>query len=122
MDVTAGETAPHSFPAVPFPAGDSAGEAIPSQAASPVAPDHLRALVERIERVEEEIKALNQDKSEIYKEAKSHGFDVKVMRKVVSARRMDKAEREEIDTLFDLYMAAVEGRLPHVHVHAREDV
>jgi uncharacterized protein (UPF0335 family) len=114
MDVTAGETAPHSFPAVPFPAGDSAGEAIPSQAASPVAPDHLRALVERIERVEEEIKALNQDKS--------HGFDVKVMRKVVSARRMDKAEREEIDTLFDLYMAAVEGRLPHVHVHAREDV
>lgn len=69
----------------------------------------LRALVERIERVEEEIAELNADKSDIYKEAKSNGFDAKIIRKVVAARRKDPSERREEDALFDMYMAAIEG-------------
>ena len=74
-----------------------------------VAAGQLRDFVERIERLEEEIKELNADKSEIYKEAKLDGFDVKVLRKVVEARRMDRAERMEVESIFDLYMADLEG-------------
>ena len=74
-----------------------------------VAAGQLRAFVERIERLEEEIKELNADRSEIYKEAKLDGFDVKVLRKVVQARHMDRAERMEVESIFDLYMAALEG-------------
>lgn len=77
----------------------------------------LRALVERIERLEEEIAELNSDKSEIYKEAKSNGFDAKIIRKVVAARREDPAARQEEDALFDMYMAALE---PDGFVRAHE--
>lgn len=79
--------------------------------------DQLRAFVQRIERLDEEIAALNSDKSEVYKEAKSGGWSVKVLRKVVAARRLDSAEREEIDALFDLYMSELEGRAPLVRAH-----
>ncbi len=78
----------------------------------------LRAFVERIERLEEEIKAINDDKSEVYKEAKATGFNVKVLRKVIAARRQDYAERQEIDTLFDMYMTAL-GEAPESPVRAR---
>lgn len=85
-----------------------------------VAGEQLRALIERIERVEEEIKELNSDKSDIYKEAKGNGFDVKTVRKVVALRKLDSSEREEQDTLLDIYLAAI-GMLPdrpsRVHVH-----
>lgn len=72
-----------------------------------VAQDELKAFVRRIERVEDEINALNADKSEIYKEAKSSGFDVKQLRKVVQKRRLPAEERMEQDTVFDLYWDAV---------------
>ena len=78
----------------------------------------LRALVERIERLEGEIADLNSDKSEIYKEAKFAGFDVKILRKCVALRRKDPDARSEEETLIDLYMREIEA--PHVHVHARE--
>jgi uncharacterized protein (UPF0335 family) len=77
----------------------------------------LRSFVERIERLEEEISTLNADKSEVYKEAKSTGFDVKVLRKVIAARRMDRSERQEADALFDLYMAELEGSQGLVRAH-----
>lgn len=83
---------------------------------APVAADRLRAFVERIERVEEEIKALNADKSEIYKELRGDGFDVKAVRQCVSARKLDSAEREERNAIFDLYWDALTGG-PRVHVH-----
>jgi uncharacterized protein (UPF0335 family) len=76
----------------------------------------LRAFVERIERVEEEIKTLNGDKSEIYKEARGHGYDVKAIRAVVAKRKLDSAEREEREAIFDLYWSALHGG-SHVHVH-----
>lgn len=71
------------------------------------AKDQLRSLVERVERLEEEKTALAGDIREVYAEAKGHGFDTKIMRKVVALRKMDNGEREEQDTLLDLYMSAL---------------
>ena len=81
---------------------------------------HLRALVERIERVEADIKALNADKSEIYKEARGYGYDVKAIRAVVAKRKLDMAEREERDAIFSLYWDALNG-VSRVHVHEADD-
>jgi uncharacterized protein (UPF0335 family) len=67
----------------------------------------LRSLIERIERLEEEKKAIAADIKEVYAEAKSNGFDVKVIRKVVSLRKKDQAERAEEEAMLDLYLAAL---------------
>ena len=69
----------------------------------------LRALVERIEQIEDEIKDLTEAKKEIYAEAKSNGFDVKVLREVIRVRKQDQKERDEHETLLDLYMSAIKG-------------
>jgi uncharacterized protein (UPF0335 family) len=74
-----------------------------------VAGDQLRAIVERIEHVEEEIKELNEAKKEIYLEAKSNGFDVKVIREIVRLRKQDQKDREELDELLDVYLRAIKG-------------
>ena len=74
-----------------------------------VAGDQLRAIVERIDHVEEEIRELNEAKKEIYLEAKSNGFDVKVLREVVRLRKQDQKEREELDELLDVYLRAITG-------------
>ena len=71
--------------------------------------DQLRTIVERIEHIEEEIKELNEGKREIFAEAKSNGFDVKVLREVIRVRKKDKQERDEQETLLDLYMTAIEA-------------
>ena len=87
------------------------------------APDQLRAFVERVERLEAEIKDLNRDKSELYAEAKGNGFDVPTIKKIVRIRKLDHAERLEQDALLDLYMSAL-GMLPAdepSRVHAHED-
>lgn len=93
-------------------------------AESNIAQDELKALVRRIESLEDEIAALNADKSEVYKEAKSGGFDVKQLRKVVQKRRLPADEREEQDTVFDLYWDAVhapEKRSAHARVENIEE-
>ena len=69
----------------------------------------LRKFIERIERLEEEKKALAEDIREVYSEAKGTGFDPKVLRKVVALRRMDPDERQEFEHVLDTYMAALEG-------------
>lgn len=69
----------------------------------------LRQYIEQIERLEEEIKALNSDKSEYYKAAKGEGFDPKIIRKVIAQRRRSASEREEEEALIDLYMSALSG-------------
>ncbi len=71
----------------------------------------LRSLIERIERLEEEKKAIAADIKEIYGEAKSNGFDTKIMRKVVSLRKKDSAERQEEEAILDLYLSAL-GMIP----------
>ena len=74
-----------------------------------VAGDQLRAIVERIEHVEEEIKELNEAKKEIYLEAKSNGYDAKVLREVVRLRKQDQKEREEQESLLEVYLRAIKG-------------
>ena len=69
--------------------------------------DRLRLLIERIERLEEEKKALAGDLRDVYTEAKSQGFDTKVMRKIVALRRRDHAERKEEEAIMDLYLEAL---------------
>ncbi len=77
-----------------------------------IAGDQLRAIVERIEHIDEEIKDLNEAKREIYAEAKSNGYDVKVLREVIRIRKKDKQERDEQETLLELYMQAIEAAKP----------
>jgi uncharacterized protein (UPF0335 family) len=72
----------------------------------------LKSLVERIERLEEEKRALSGDLKEVYAEAKGHGFDTKILRKVVALRRKDAVEREEEDTMVTLYMSALGSAPP----------
>ena len=69
--------------------------------------DQLRAYISRIERLEEEIDGLNDDKRDIYKEAKSCGFDRKVMRMVVNRRRKNRTDLLEEDTMVELYEQAM---------------
>lgn len=72
-----------------------------------IAADRLRAFIERIERLEEEKAALTADVREVYAEAKAVGFDAKVMRQVVRLRKMETADRRELEELLDLYMGAL---------------
>jgi len=74
-----------------------------------IAGDQLRAIVERIEHVEDEIKELTEAKKEIYLEAKGNGFDVKILREVIRIRKQDEKERDEQDSLLDAYLRAIKG-------------
>mgnify|MGYP001446373883 FL=1 len=68
---------------------------------------HLRAFIERIEKLEEEKKAIADDIKDVYGEAKATGYDVKVMRKIVSIRRQDRDKRREEEEILDLYLNAL---------------
>lgn len=72
-----------------------------------IAADRLRSIIERVERLEEEKKALSSDIKDIMAEAKSAGFDVKVIRQVIRIRKQEPAEVEEQETLLDLYRRAM---------------
>jgi uncharacterized protein (UPF0335 family) len=68
-----------------------------------VAGDRLRSFIERIERMEDEKKALSDDIREIYSEAKGSGFDVKVMRQIIRLRKMADNDRNEMEEILDIY-------------------
>ena len=72
-----------------------------------IAQDQLRSIVERIERLEEEKKALGDDIKEVYAEAKANGFDVKTLRQIIRLRKQDTSERAEQEALLDLYLHAL---------------
>ncbi|RWF49959.1 MAG: DUF2312 domain-containing protein [Mesorhizobium sp.] len=72
-----------------------------------VAAGQLRAFVERIERLNEEARAIGDDKKEVYAEAKGTGFDTKAIKTIIRLRRMDQAERQEEESILDLYKAAL---------------
>ena len=74
-----------------------------------LAAGQLKSLIERIERLEEEKKGLADDIRDVYAEAKGVGFDPKVMRQVIRLRKMERADRQELEALLDLYMNAIEG-------------
>ena len=78
-----------------------------TNATESVAQDMIRAFIERIERMEEEKKAISDDIKEIYAEAKGNGLDTVVLRQIIRIRKLDAAERMEKETLLELYMAAL---------------
>jgi uncharacterized protein (UPF0335 family) len=74
--------------------------------------DRICAFIERVEHIDEEIKALNEGKKEVFSEAKGEGFDVKVLREILRLRKQDKEDRDEQDSLLDLYLRAMESARP----------
>jgi uncharacterized protein (UPF0335 family) len=72
-----------------------------------VAADQLKAIVERIERLEEEKAALSGDIKDVYAEAKANGFDIKVLRTIISLRKKDRDKRMEQEAILDLYKQAL---------------
>ena len=67
----------------------------------------LRSIVERLERLEEDKKAVMADQKEVFAEAKGDGYDVKTLRKVLRIRAQDKAKRQEEEAILDLYLSAL---------------
>jgi uncharacterized protein (UPF0335 family) len=72
----------------------------------------IRSFVERIENLDGELQELNEQKKEVFSEAKAEGFDVKILKEIIKLRKQDKEERDEHDTLLDLYMRAMEQAGP----------
>jgi len=73
-----------------------------------VAADRLRSFVERIERLEEEKRALAADIREVYSEAKGAGFDVKVLRQLIRLRKMDDSDRSQMEEILSVYERALD--------------
>ena len=73
-----------------------------------IAGDRLKSIVERIERLEEEKKALSEDIREVFSEAKSAGFDIKVLRHVIRLRKMDASDRDEMEEILSIYKRALD--------------
>ena len=97
----------------PFDTTDEAAASRARQAANPdpavggVAVDRLRSIIDRVERLEEERKALASDIKDIFAEAKSAGFDVAVLKQILRLRKKEPAEIEEQETLLDIYRRAL---------------
>jgi len=83
-----------------------------------IAGEQLKSLIERIERLEDEKRALGEDIKEVYAEAKGTGFEPKIMRQLIKIRKMDKDEHDEQESLLDLYKRAL-GMLPDAAPSAR---
>ena len=77
-----------------------------------VAGDRIRSIVERVEHIEEEIKALMEAKKEVFAEAKGEGLDVKVLKEILKLRKQDKDARDEQETLLDVYLRAMDTPTP----------
>jgi uncharacterized protein (UPF0335 family) len=74
--------------------------------------NRIRSFVERIEQIENEIKELNEAKKEVFSEAKGEGFDVKILKEIIKLRKQDQDERDEHETLLDVYMRAMDEASP----------
>jgi uncharacterized protein (UPF0335 family) len=72
-----------------------------------IAADRLKSFIERIERLEEEKASIAGDIKEVYSEAKSSGFETKIMRQIVRLRKLDRADFQEHEAILDLYMSAL---------------
>ena len=77
-----------------------------------VAGDRIRSIIERVERLEEEIKDLMEAKKEVFAEAKGEGLDVKILKEILKIRKQDKDERDEQETLLDVYLRAMDAPAP----------
>lgn len=72
----------------------------------------IRAFVERIENLDSELQELSEQKKEVFAEAKSEGFDVKILKEIIKLRKQDQEERDERESLLDLYLRAMEQAEP----------
>lgn len=72
-----------------------------------IAGEELRQFIERIERLEEEKASITEDIRDVFAEAKGRGYDAKTMRQIIKIRKMDKNERDEQESLLELYKAAL---------------
>jgi uncharacterized protein (UPF0335 family) len=81
--------------------------AVKEEVATKFAKDQLKAIIERIERLEEEKKTISDDIRDVYAEAKGNGFDVKALRTIVRLRKQDEGERQEQETILETYMQAL---------------
>ena len=86
---------------------DAPGQGHNSEAANSFTKDQLKAIIERIERLEEEKKVIADDIRDVYVEAKGNGFDVKALREIVRLRKMDPDKRAERETILETYMSAL---------------
>jgi uncharacterized protein (UPF0335 family) len=85
----------------------TAAAAVKEEPATTFAKDQLKAIIERIERLEEEKKTISDDIRDVYAEAKGNGFDVKALRTIVRLRKQDANERAEQETILETYMHAL---------------
>jgi uncharacterized protein (UPF0335 family) len=69
--------------------------------------NRILSFIERVEQIEEELKALNEGKKEVFAEAKGEGYDVKVLKEILKLRKQDEDERDEQESLLDVYMRAI---------------
>ena len=79
-----------------------------------VAGDRIRSFIERIEQLDTELQEVTDQKKQVFAEAKGEGFDVKVLKEIIKLRKQDQEERDEHDTLLDVYMRALDQAEPAV--------
>jgi uncharacterized protein (UPF0335 family) len=77
-----------------------------------IAGDRVRSFVERIEQLDPELQEINEQRKEVFAEAKGEGIDVKVLKEIIKLRKQDKDERDEHEVLLDVYMRAMETASP----------
>jgi uncharacterized protein (UPF0335 family) len=78
----------------------------------------IRSFVERVENIDGELQELNEQKKEVFAEAKGEGFDVKILKEIIKLRKQDEEERDERESLLDLYMRAMETATPEKEAKA----
>ena len=78
----------------------------------------IRSFIERVEHLDSELQELNEQKKEVFAEAKAEGFDVKILKEIIKLRKQDQDERDERDTLLDMYMRAIESAGPELAAKA----
>jgi uncharacterized protein (UPF0335 family) len=88
-------------------AATAAAAVVSEQPSTRFAKDQLKAFIERVERLEEEKKAIADDIKDVYAEAKGNGFDVKALRTIVRMRKQDSDERKEQEAILDVYLQAL---------------
>lgn len=74
-----------------------------------IAGDRILSFIERVEHIEEELKALSEGKKEVFSEAKGEGFDVKILKEILKLRKQDQDSRDEQESLLDLYLRAIQS-------------
>ena len=87
--------------------GHNSGDAAHSDVLNSTAQGQLKSIIDRVENLEVEKSEIAEQIKEVYLEAKGNGFDVKIIRKVITIRKLDRAKRQEMEAILDLYLSAI---------------